>query len=273
MDRELEAILAIVRRAQAVVLEVYASSFEVSYKSPGDPVTEADRRANDLLCEALGHAFPGEPILAEESAEQSPLALRALPDAERAFFVDPVDGTREFVAKNGEFSIMVGLAEGGKAHLGVLLMPTTGEAVAARVGGEAFVEDAAGARRPLGVSRLAEAARARLLMSRSHRSKRVLAIAAALGITELVPSGSVGVKVARLARGDGDLYVHTGGGIKLWDVCAPEAVLRAAGGAMTDLDGQPFSYAADQAGLSRGLVASNGLLHEPALRAIRELGF
>jgi 3'(2'), 5'-bisphosphate nucleotidase len=272
VDRELEAVLAIVRRARRVVLDVYDSPFEVEMKGAGDPVTEADRRANDLLCEELARAFPGDHILAEESADLAPAALSELLSRERVFFVDPVDGTREFAAKNGEFAIMVGLAVRGAAELGVLLMPTTGEALAGRASGPGFVETETGERGPLRVSAVDAPSQAHLLVSRSHRTQKLETFTAALGLREITPCGSVGVKVARIATGRADLYVHLGRGLKLWDTCAPEAVLRSAGGAVTDTGGAPFAYDVDTASLTAGLVASNGRLHAETLAAIRHLG-
>ena len=105
MNAELETLLAIADAASRVVMEVYALPFAVDFKAPRDPVTEADRRANDLICDALAREFPGVPIVAEESAPESFAGFR---DSERVFFVDPVDGTREFVEKNGEFVVMIG---------------------------------------------------------------------------------------------------------------------------------------------------------------------
>ncbi|HEY6080618.1 MAG TPA: inositol monophosphatase family protein, partial [Polyangiaceae bacterium] len=112
MNRELEAMLRIASEAARVVMEVYAKPFSVDYKAPSDPVTEADRRANALIVELLSREFPGVPIVAEESDPATFAEFRA---SERIFFVDPVDGTREFVDRNGEFAVMIGLVEGTRA--------------------------------------------------------------------------------------------------------------------------------------------------------------
>jgi 3'(2'), 5'-bisphosphate nucleotidase len=106
--------------AGRIVLEVYARDFSVDYKASGDPVTAADRRANALLIDRLGDAFPGVPIVAEESARA---AYEGFREAERILFVDPLDGTREFVDRNGEFAVMVGLVEGSRAVAGVVHAP------------------------------------------------------------------------------------------------------------------------------------------------------
>lgn len=273
-DRELDEIVRIARAAAAIVMDVYATPFAVEMKGPGDPVTRADREANTLICSALEAAFPGEAILAEESVPTDD-ELAARLRKERVFFVDPLDGTREFADRNGEFAVMIGLAVRGRAALGVVVMPTTGEALAGRAGegGVAFLEARDGSRRPLRVSAVSAPADATLIVSRSHRPKEIEPLLARLGISKVVPCGSVGVKIARIATGEVDLYVHGGGGAKLWDSCAPEAVLLGAGGSFTDLSGAPIDYKGPGLKLGRGIIASNGALQAAVVAAARsELG-
>ncbi|WP_437590858.1 3'(2'),5'-bisphosphate nucleotidase CysQ family protein [Sorangium sp. So ce1000] len=273
-DRELDEIVRIARAAAAIVMDVYATPFAVEMKGPGDPVTRADREANALICSALEAAFPGEAILAEESVPAGD-ELAARIRQERVFFVDPLDGTREFADRNGEFAVMIGLAVRGRAALGAVVMPTTGEALAGRAGegGFAFLEAADGSRRPLRVSAVSSPADATLIVSRSHRPKELEPLLARLGISKVVPCGSVGVKIARIATGAADLYLHGGGGAKLWDSCAPEAVLLGAGGSFTDLSGAPIDYNGPGLKLGRGIIASNGALQAAVVAAARsELG-
>ncbi|CAN90827.1 MULTISPECIES: 3'(2'),5'-bisphosphate nucleotidase CysQ family protein [Sorangium] len=271
-DRELDEIVRIARAAAAIVMDVYATPFAVEMKGPGDPVTRADREANALICSALEAAFPGEAILAEESVPTGDELASRL-GKERVFFVDPLDGTREFADRNGEFAVMIGLAVRGRAALGVVVMPTTGEALAGRAGGAAFLEARDGSRRPLRVSAVSAPADATLIVSRSHRPKEIEPLLARLGISKVVPCGSVGVKIARIATGEVDLYVHGGGGAKLWDSCAPEAVLLGAGGSFTDLSGAPIDYNGPGLKLGRGIIASNGALQAAVVAAARsELG-
>jgi 3'(2'), 5'-bisphosphate nucleotidase len=260
------------------VREVYATAFSVEMKGPNDPVTRADREANLLICDLLGEAFPGEAVIAEESV--TPDAVRAIASKERVFYVDPLDGTREFVDRNGEFAVMIGLAVRGRAHLGVVVLPATGEALAGRTGidsdrGEAFIEAETGSRRFLEVPApppgALETSAARLVVSRSHRPPLVEKLSSSLGLSQITPCGSVGVKVARVATGRADLYVHDGGGAKRWDTCGPEAILRAAGGRFTDLRGDPILYAGDDLVIRGGLIASNGLFHDVTVEAARAL--
>lgn len=265
LARELDVALSIARRASALILEIYATPFTVELKGPDDPVTRADREANTLICEALAAAFPGDAIVAEESAPATPAETSALVLRDRVWFVDPIDGTREFADRNGEFAVMIGLAIKGRAALGVVLMPTLGQALAGIVGGEAFCEDASGARRPLRVTTVQDPREATMMVSRSHRPRIVEPVIERLGIHKTVSCGSVGVKVARIALGEADLYVHGGRGAKRWDSCAPEAILTAAGGRFTDIEGELIDYAAADLMLDNGLVASNGALHDTVL--------
>ncbi|MCC6554827.1 MAG: 3'(2'),5'-bisphosphate nucleotidase CysQ [Polyangiaceae bacterium] len=286
--REIEEMLRIARAAASIVLEVYATPFEVELKGPGDPVTLADRRANALICRELERSFPGEAILAEESVPEDPAEIAARAARERVFFVDPLDGTREFADRNGEFAVMIGLAERGRAAAGVVVIPATGAALVGRGGSgspdgalrpippglaaapaSAFLEDAGGARRPLRTSSVTDPSLATAVVSRSHRPRAVQPMLDRLGVTRVVPCGSVGVKVARVVTGAADLYVHSGPGAKLWDSCAPEAILEAAGGRFTDLAGDPITYARADLGLSNGLIATNGPLHANVVAAAR----
>lgn len=269
---ELAELVRIARAAADIVMEVYASPFTVQMKGPGDPVTVADQRANDLLCREIAASFPGEAIVAEEDAPRTEEEMRALVTRERVFFVDPLDGTREFADRRAEFSVMIGAAIRGRAALGVLVLPVTGEVLLgdARAPGTALIEARDGAAAPLRVTDLRDPSRARLMVSRSRRPRLVGPLAERLGIPTVIPCGSVGVKVARVAMADADLYVHGGGGIKSWDLCGPEAVLAAAGGRVTTLAGEPVDYAADIVH-TKGFVGTNGALHEVVLASIAEL--
>lgn len=267
-DTELETILAIAREAAAVVMRVYATSFSVEMKGPNDPVTRADREANTLICERLAALFPEAAIVAEESAPDDHEEIRRRVQHERVFYVDPLDGTREFADRNPEFAVMIGLATRGRATLGVVVLPVTGDALCGRVGAKAFIEDEHGNRRPLCVSGERDPKKATMMVSRSHRPAIAAPVADRLHVARVVPCGSVGVKVARVALGEADLYVHGGRGAKLWDTCGPEAILIAAGGRFSDLDGDPIDYAASGLELENGLVATNAALFDPVIEAV-----
>lgn len=268
----LNELLSIASRAAAAIVRVYATDFGVDYKSPNDPVTLADREANGIICDALARAFPGVPVVAEESPPESYAGFR---DADAAFFVDPLDGTRDFVKRNGEFVVMIGMAEAGRAKYGAIHAPATGRAFAGGGAIGAFEAIAHGTpqatRRVIRVSDARAMTSARLVVSRSRPSAKLLAIARELGIAEVTELGSAGLKALRVASGECELYAHGGVAGSRWDACAPEAITRAAGGVTTDLDGALIDYRGPALENDRGIVVSNGHLHEAMLAALAEL--
>lgn len=272
-DAELEEILTIALGAAAIVSRIYGQPFEVEMKSPGDPVTAADREANDYICERLARSFPGDAVVAEESAPTDPAELVALLAKRRVFFVDPLDGTRDFAARTGEFAVMIGLADGGHPVLGALVLPARREALAGRVGDGCFLQSVTGERRAALVPTPSPEEPVRVMISRARPPRILRAIQAELGAVRTIPCGSVGAKVAFVARGDADLYVHGSGAAKRWDTCGPEAVILAAGGRFTDLEGASIDYTSPDLAIRRGLVASSSALHARVLAAAaRERG-
>jgi 3'(2'), 5'-bisphosphate nucleotidase len=265
-SRAADVALAATLDAAKIVMRVYATQFAVEYKVGDDPVTAADREANALICERLARAFPGVPIVAEES---DPETYAGFSRAPAAWFVDPLDGTREFVARTGEFSVMVGLAEAGRAVMGVVAAPAWDRAYVGVVGQGAWQTDGGGGKSPISVSSCAAMADASVVLSRSHRSARVDEFVAGLGPRETARHGSSGLKGALVAAGKHDVYFQLGQAGMLWDACATEAVVVAAGGRCTNIDGETLDYAVEVLGLTRGLVASNGALHEPVIEALR----
>lgn len=265
IDREdvLAKLLAAAAFAADVVMRIYAEpDFGVEMKGPDDPVTRADKEANALLLERLAAGFPGVPIVAEES---DPSTFASFGSAPCALFVDPVDGTRDFIAKSGDFAVMIGFAEAGVPTVGVVHCPALGEVYGAAAGSGAF-RLKNGVREAIRVSSAKELAGARCAVSRFHRDAAVDAKLGLLGPLTLVPMGSAGIKGVRVASGELELYAHPSGSkVKLWDACAPDAIVRAAGGVYTDARGTPFDYRGPLAQRS-GTLAANPTLHAEALR-------
>jgi 3'(2'), 5'-bisphosphate nucleotidase len=263
-DSFLEVLRVIAGAAGQAVLEMYgAASIPVDYKGRGDPVTAADRRSNRLIVERLNQAFPDIPVVAEESG---PASFEGFHEAERVFFVDPLDGTREFIGRNGEFAVMIGLVEGRSAVAGVVQAPVTGVIWAGAVGLGAWRIDAmTGRRTAVGVSATVELTQACIVASRSHRSARLERALAALGAREVRHLGSAGLKGAQVAEGLADAYVDTGASTKRWDACAIDALVTAAGGRVSDVTGAPIDYRGPGLANERGLVVSNGLTHAAIL--------
>jgi 3'(2'), 5'-bisphosphate nucleotidase len=259
---ELALVEQMVRKAGELVAQYYAADVAVSYKKGADdPVTAADHAADDYLMAELARAFPDDGLLSEESAD-NPARLQR----RRVWIVDPLDGTKEFIGRIGEFSIMVGLAVDGRPALGVVYQPVT-DLLYRGIPGQVAEVVERGAARPLAVSTVAEPAAMRLVASRSHRDPLVTAVCQQLGVTQDRPSGSVGLKVGLLATAECDLYLHPAPGLKEWDTCAPEAILAAAGGALTDAWGRRLTYNKADVRQRQGLVASNGHLHQRIVAA------
>jgi 3'(2'), 5'-bisphosphate nucleotidase len=263
MRREAEVALAAAREAAAVILRVYAAPFDVEWKAKDDPVTVADKEANALLCDRLGRAFPGVPLVAEES---DPAAYAGFGAADAAWFIDPLDGTREFVAKNGEFAVMLGLAEGGRATVGVIVAPAWGRAFVGVVGEGAWEVGADGARKEIHVSTRDALAGATFLVSRSRAPERLAAFIASVG-GKAVARGSSGLKGALVATGEADVYLQPGRAGMRWDACATEALVRAAGGELTETGGAALDYRNGEIGNERGMIADNGRLHRAVVEA------
>lgn len=245
-------------------MEIYGTEFSVAYKAEADPVTEADTRANAYIVAALRKGFPDDGIVAEETDDQSD-ALKG----GRCWYVDPLDGTKEFVARNGEFSVMLGLAIDGVSTLGVVYQPGTDKLYAGVVGTAAFLEEP-GVRRELRVSTVSEPTQLKLVVSRSHRNRAVASVIRQLGITEETTSGSVGLKAGLIAEQKADLYVHISDKSSLWDACGPEAVLKAAGGRFTDLAGEPYLYGGTDMRNRRGILACNSAAYDAVLPVVRD---
>ncbi len=261
-DDVLETMLEIATGAASIARDVYATSFSVDYKSPGDPVTEADRRANAFICKGLADRFGDVPVVAEESDPRAYERFRAAP---RVFFVDPVDGTAEFVKKNDEFAVMIGLLEEERPVAAVIYAPVPRTGWIGRVGAGAWQVDDKGEREPIRVSPTSDLADAMLVLSRSHRTEHVEKALSILGAARHAALGSAGLKGAEIARGAADAYVSPGTSGCRWDACASDALVTAAGGSFTDAFGDPIAYRAETLRNDRGVVATNGRLHGAVL--------
>jgi 3'(2'), 5'-bisphosphate nucleotidase len=231
----------------------------VQLKRAREPVTAADRRANALICAALAARFPGVPIVAEES---NPETFRDFRSAPRVLFVDPLDGTREFIARNGEFAVMIGLLEGARAVAGVVHAPVAGMSWVGAPGTGAWRVDDDGPWVPVRVSPESDLGRARLVASRSHRSVSLQRALAALGEASVRALGSAGLKGAEVAQGSAEACVDTGPGTKRWDACAIDALVTAAGGRVSDTLGAPIDYRGLDLANRQGLLVTNGLVHD-----------
>jgi 3'(2'), 5'-bisphosphate nucleotidase len=263
----LDCLVAITERAAAVVSEIYLEGFDVELKGPNDPVTTADRRANQLICDSLRDSFPGCPVVAEES---DPSVFGDYRHAPRVFFVDPVDGTREFVRRTGEFVVMIGCVDDGIASAGIIWAPTTntvwvgqrGHGALRRINDSDFVA--------IGPTETRVLSTAHMLVSRAQGTEESRALQSRLRTQTVAAMGSAGLKGAAVADGTADAYVALRYAGKRWDACAPDAIVSAAGAVFTDSQGMPIDYRSDDLANRRGLVAANAVLHRELLQRLRE---
>jgi 3'(2'), 5'-bisphosphate nucleotidase len=261
LARELEVAMALAKEAGRLVVQLRGGPLGVEMKPGDEPVTVADKQASALVVGGLVAAFPGDAVVSEELPVGDGLA------AERIWLVDPIDGTKDFIRGGDGFSVMIGLVHRGRPVLGVVHQPTIDRTFYASPAG-GFVDDR-GATSPLAVSDIASAGEARLVASASHRTQMIDRVKERLGIADEQNIGSVGVKLCLIASAVRDLYVNPTAKTKVWDTCAPEAILVAAGGRLTDLFGGAIDY--QELAPRRGLVATNGRIHDEVVSRIGPL--
>lgn len=232
----LNPVCDIARAAGRVILDVYERGFTVEQKEDRSPLTEADRASHEIICEKLEQLTPGVPVLSEESAKVDH-ATRA--GWKRFWLVDPLDGTKEFINRNGEFTVNIALIEANRPVLGVVYVPVTGLTYFASAGHGAFRQKGECA---------AEAIRARgfaggkpmVVASRSHAGPETEAFLKNLGAHDVVSMGS-SLKLCLVAQGTADVYPRLGPTME-WDTAAAQCVVEAAGGRVTDLERRPLAY-------------------------------
>ena len=231
----LQRLIPIARAAGQVIMEIYATDFSVRGKSDASPVTEADERAEAVILSALAELTPDIPVISEEAA-----AAGVIPEvADRFWLVDPLDGTKEFINRNGEFTVNIALIDNHCPLLGVVLAPALNRLFAGHVGVGAFVEEG-GRRRPV-ACRAVPAEGLTVVASRLHGDADTLEkFLAGRKIAKLTNAGS-SLKLCLVASGEADLYPRFGRTME-WDIAAGHAVLAAAGGHVKTLDGEPLRY-------------------------------
>ena len=228
----------IMLKAGAEIMRIYAGDVAVTTKSDASPVTEADERAERIILEGLKAIAPDIPVVAEEEA-----AAGRLPDiADTFFLVDPLDGTKEFISKNGEFTVNIALIEDGVPVYGAVYAPALGR-IFWGGGAHAFAGDVKDGKvvnvTPIRVRRV-PAGGLTAIGSRSHGGDATQDYLKAFTVAEFVAAGS-SLKFCRLAEGAADIYPRMGRTME-WDTAAGDAVLRAAGGRVETVDGKPLPY-------------------------------
>lgn len=244
-----EGVIALAHDAASAILGIYDSDFAVEHKDDNSPLTAADLAAHRCIVDGLARLTPDIPVISEECADVVPAAQRR--QWQRLWLVDPLDGTREFVKRNGEFTVNIALIEDGVAVFGVVQAPVTGTlwhggatlgAFRREGGHEQAVRVRAPATAPL-----------RVAASRSHRDSRTESFIARMGSAEPLGLGS-SLKFCALAEGRLDIYPRFGPTSE-WDTAAGQCVLEGAGGAVLDPQGRPFRYNQREAILNGDFIA------------------
>ena len=245
----LEDIAAAAREAGEAILEVVRRGYEVEHKQDLSPVTQADRAAELVILAALARAAPGVPVIAEEEVA----AGRIPAHGDTYFLVDPLDGTKEFVRGGDDYTVNIGLIEGGTPALGVVYSPARGTLHAGLVGEGAWLEDGEG-RRPIRTRE--RGAQIVAVASKSHFTQNTADyLEAAVGVCEHLGIGS-SLKFCVVAEGQADIYPRLGPTSE-WDTAAGHAVLLAAGGRVDGPAGTPLRYGKTTF-LNRGFLATAG---------------
>jgi 3'(2'), 5'-bisphosphate nucleotidase len=269
-EQEIQVATELARAAGAVLLEHYYSPFLVEQKvnalDETEEVTAADREANELIVNRLQKEFPADGILAEESIDSEHRL-----EKDRVWLIDPMDGTKNFIARDGDFAVQIGLAVGGESVVGVVYQPVREVLYRAVRNRGAWMEAGDKPATRMSVSIQTKPGEMVLASSRSHPSPRMGRIVSAFGFKDEVRRGSVGVKVGMIAEQQADLYIHLSPSTKQWDTCGPEAILAEAGGRLTDLFGQPLRYNGLRIDNRNGIVATNGAAHEMVIENLAPL--
>lgn len=243
------ALVRLAHEAGKVIMAIYAAPIEVSTKADRSPVTEADQKAEDVILAGLKSLFPNIPVVAEES-----VAKGNIPDIGESFFlVDPLDGTKEFISRNGEFTVNIALIENGAPVFGVVYAPAIDDMYFGRVGKGAICAKiktslpwaGIGNASPI-ATRPLPAEGATVLASRSHCDAETEAFIARTKVAKLVSAGS-SLKFCKVAAGEADLYPRFGRTME-WDTAAGHAILLAAGGKVVTTDGTPLAYGKESRG-------------------------
>ena len=239
-DRMLAALEALAARAGEAIMKVYAGRIVAEYKDDYSPVTEADTAAEAIILDGLKTIAPDIPVIAEEA-----FSAGHVPDVANGHFwlVDPLDGTREFIEKNGEFTVNIALIEDHRPVFGVVHAPALGTTYAGRVGGGAILRKGDAAAGPIRVRTLPDGGITVVASRRHGDPEKIAGFLEGRRVAETRNAGS-SLKFCLVAAGEADLYPRFGRTME-WDTAAGQAVLEAAGGKVTTLDGEPFRYGKD----------------------------
>ncbi|MCZ2342817.1 MAG: hypothetical protein LC104_13660 [Bacteroidales bacterium] len=262
-EQEFQVAIAAARQAGQFAQAEY-DRFVPIPDAPASISTHVDQGAQEIILQYLRQAFPTDALVAEEA---TPTLQQAAGTSGRTWVVDPIDGTRGFAMKNGEFSIMIGLIVAGRPVVGVVLEPIADRLTAAHVGGGCWVMQGTAEPIRCRVSAQADPSAGVMVQSHSKPGKPPKPVVTAIRPQTVVETYSAGIKLARVARGEVDFYVNDYQGFHDWDICAGQALVEEAGGRVTQFDGRDIDYGGPESN-RRGMIGSNGVLHEELIRRL-----
>ena len=253
----LENVIEIAHQAAGEIMEIYSRGFNIEQKDDRTPLTEADLAAHKTIVNGLSTLTPDLPILSEESSTKTPFSERQ--NWQQYWLVDPLDGTREFIKRNGEFTVNIALIESQRAVLGVIVVPVTGVCYFGGQGVGAFKRDEQGHTENIKVRDLATDQAMVIAGSRSHGSPEFNRFIEKVDKYQLISIGS-SLKSCLVAEGKADIYARLGPTSE-WDTGAAQAVVEAAGGAVYTLDMKPLLYNSKESILNPHFLVIGDLSH------------
>lgn len=238
LNNYLESMLPIVTRASEAIMAVYnqTGKLKVEYKDDDSPLTKADKTAHKIIVDGLARAFPDTPIISEEADEST---NRTNIGAEEFWVVDPLDGTKEFIKKNGQFTVCIALVRAGRPIFGIVAAPALGDVYYGGTDMGSFVRRANGGVRALHV---AETATNIIFGSISHPNETTNAYNIQHFPGATIKECGSQLKIVLVAAAEGDAYVRLGTTMRIWDTAAGHAILEGAGGWLARPDGTPIDY-------------------------------
>lgn len=253
----------IAREAGEEIMRIYDTDFGVEEKEDKTPLTLADTRSSEIISSHLKQF--GWPVLSEEEKDK-PERL----DSERVWIVDPMDGTSDFVEKTGEFCVMIGLAERCVPIAGLVYLPAVDLLFIAEKDKGAFLKEN-GEVSELKVSEEKDFKNGKMVVSRSHFGEKMKKLYKVLGMGNVAPVGSNGLKMGMVARGNAELFFNPASKMGEWDLCAPQVIVEEAGGKVTNSLGEKLVYNKKEPNTPNGVLASNGILHDRAVEEARKI--
>lgn len=270
-EHEVEIAVALAKKAGEAIMHYYEEGFEVEQKAITDthsePVTIADTTSSRIIVEGIAKEFPEDAILSEE--EPDDVERRML--SSRVWVIDPLDGTKGFTEKMGDFAVQIGLVVDGEPVAGVVFQPIESRLYRAAKGKGAYMSKNGGDPELLTVSDKKDFTEMTLAVSRSHRSPKMTRVVEHFGFKDEYPHGSVGLKVGFLTRKVADIYIHLSPYTKFWDTAAPQIILEEAGGLLTNIFGNKVDYSKADVRNYNGILSTNGVSHEAAVAHLEPL--